>query len=228
MKVLLAGDVHGHLPSSDRPTWEFLAELVNASPWPCLQVGDIGRYPPLGRPLYFIFGNNDWPPAVNSGNYVNLRPGEVVVLVDGPEGLRVAGLNGAYDPLYYWRPELIPPAERDLYFTAGDVAACLRLRDVDLFLAHGVPAGFGLGREPDHAVPALREILEAVRPRFFVCGHAHRRVDLTDLKTGTRLLVLAELRREFYILDTASGELTCVPTSAGLSPAGLFARPGGR
>ncbi|MER3448376.1 MAG: hypothetical protein C4315_00950, partial [Chloroflexota bacterium] len=83
-------------------------------------------------------------------------------------------------------------------------------------------------REPDHAVPALGEILEAVRPRFFVCGHAHRRVYLTDLKTGTRILILAELRREFYILDIASGELTCVPTSAGVSPASLFARLGGR
>jgi len=228
VRVLLAGDVHGHLPGSDRPTWEFLAELVNLSPWPCLQAGDIGRYPPLNRPLYFVFGNNDWPPAVSPQHYVNLQPGEVAVLPDGSEGLRVAGLNGVYDPLYYRRPELIPPAERGLYFTPDDVAACARLREVDIFLAHGVPAGFGLGREPDHAVPVLREILEAVRPRFFVCGHAHRFVYLTDLKTGSRLLVLGELRREFYILETATGELTRVPTSDGLPLAGLFGRLGGR
>jgi len=228
VRILLAGDVHGHLPGSDRPTWEFLADLVNSSPWPCLQAGDIGRYPPLKRPLYFIFGNNDWPPAVPADNYVNLRPGEAVVLTVGSEQLRVAGLNGVYDPLYYRRPELISPAERSLYFTPDAVAACARLREVDIFLAHGVPAGFGLGREPDHAVPILRDVLEAVRPRFFVCGHAHRFAYLTDLKTSTRLLVLGELRREFYILDAASGKLTRVLTSVGLPLAGLFGRLGGR
>lgn len=228
VKVLLLGDVHGHLPRTDRPTWEFLAELVDASPWPCLQAGDIGRYPPLRRPLYFIFGNNDWPPAPKSPAYVNLRPGEPVVLAAGSETLTVAGLNGVYDPAYYARPELIPAAERGLFFTPADVAACTRLRNIDIFLAHGVPAGFGLGREPDHAVPALRELLEEIRPRFFVCGHAHRFASLTDLHTGTRVIVLGELRREFYILDTASGELIRVPTAAGLPAGRLFAGLGGR
>ncbi len=223
MKVLLIGDVHGHLPGTDRPTWEFLAELVKLSPWPCLQAGDIGRYPPLGRPLYFVFGNNDWPPAPKSDCYINLRPGEPVVLTLGAETLTVAGLNGVYDPLYYARPGLIPPAERGVYFTPADVAACCRLGGIDIFLAHGVPAGLGLGREPDHAAPPLREILEQVRPRFFVCGHAHRFAHLTDLKTGTTVIVLAELRREFYILETASGELTRVPTKGGLAAGRLFA-----
>lgn len=160
MKVLLLGDVHGHLPGTDRPTWEFLAELVNASPWPCLQAGDIGRYPPLSRPLHFVFGNNDWPPTPRSENYVNLRAGEPIVLAAGAERLKVAGLNGVYDPLYYGRPELVPPAERDLYFTPAHVAACRRLEGVDIFLAHGVPAGFGRGR----SAPVFR-----LRPRPSLC-----------------------------------------------------------
>ncbi len=228
VKVLLLGDVHGHLPGTDRPTWEFLAEVVDASPWPCLQAGDIGHYPTLCRALYFIFGNNDWPPAPRSEYYVNLRPGERVVVNVGAESVTVAGINGVYDPVYYARPELIPASERGLYFTPADVAACVRLTGIDIFLAHGVPAGLGLGREPDHAAPALLEILQRVRPRFFVCGHAHRFTCLSDLRTRTTVIVLAELRREFYVLDTVSGELTRVPTTAGQPIAGVLAGLSGR
>ena len=127
--------------------------------------------------------------------------------------MRIAGLNGAYDPLY---DDLDPseprPVESMAYLVREDVDKCLPLRQIDVFLAHGCPAGLGYGREPDYGVPAIREILDAVQPRVMFCGHAHF---YREARSGpSAVYSLAELKHEYYVFDTATGALERFPSRA--------------
>jgi hypothetical protein len=86
----------------------------------------------------------------------------------------------------------------------------LRRQAIDILLAHGCPAGLGLGREPDHAVPALRQVLDALQPTYMFCGHAHF---FRYVRHGpTHVYVLAQLLDEYYILDTATQQLERIPS----------------
>jgi hypothetical protein len=89
---------------------------------------------------------------------------------------------------------------------------------VDILLAHGCPAGLGLGREPDHAVPALRHILDALQPAYMFCGHAHFFHHVRH--GGTDVYVLAQLLDEYYLLDTATRQLERIPSRALPQPHG--------
>ena len=188
-----------------------------------LQVGDMCHYRSFARPVYWIIGNNDWPDVVRqveSGerplhNLHNLKTGQVLTLSNGMEEVRVAGLNGAFDDLYY---ELNDGPERPLasqaYFLRSDVEKCLTLRDVDIFLVHGCPAGLGYGREPDYSVPAIRQILDAVQPRIMLCGHAHLFKEAQTARST--VYALNQLKDEYYILDTQSGTLERFPSGRSL------------
>jgi Icc-related predicted phosphoesterase len=179
-----------------------------------LQVGDMCHYRSFARPVYWILGNNDWPGVVaqvESGarpleNFYHLKTGAVVTLRHGTEQVRIAGLNGAFDNLYYDLedgPER--PLESQAYFLRSDVEKCLTLRQIDIFLAHGCPAGLGYGREPDYSVPALRTLLDTVQPRLMFCGHAHM---FREARTASSTVyALNQLKDEYYILDTTSGHL---------------------
>jgi hypothetical protein len=83
---------------------------------------------------------------------------------------------------------------------------------VDILLAHGCPAGLGLGREPDHAVPALRQVLDTLQPSYMFCGHAHF---FRHVPHGpTDVYVLSQLLDEYYILDTSTRQLERIPSRA--------------
>jgi Icc-related predicted phosphoesterase len=222
MRVAIIGDIHGWFEPTQQPTIEYFEEVVATLECDLmLQVGDMCHYRSLARPVYWIYGNNDWPPAIadieagrrDVRNLRNLKTGEVVQITTGDETLGVAGLNGAYDPLYS-APSAIAcndPAASS-FFTQADIDAMLRLRGqaVDILLAHGCPAGFGLGREPDHAVPALRQVLDALQPTYMFCGHAHF---FRYVRHGpTHLYVLAQLSDEYYLLDTETQKLERIPS----------------
>ena len=86
----------------------------------------------------------------------------------------------------------------------------MRGQPVDILLAHGCPAGLGLGREPDHAVPALRQVLDALQPTYMFCGHAHF---FRYVQHGpTHVYVLAQLLEEYYMLDTSTQQLERIPS----------------
>jgi Icc-related predicted phosphoesterase len=86
----------------------------------------------------------------------------------------------------------------------------MRGQAVDILLTHGCPAGLGLGREPDHAVPALRQVLDALQPAYMFCGHAHF---FRYVQHGpTHVYVLAQLLDEYYILDTSTRHLERIPS----------------
>ena len=74
------------------------------------------------------------------------------------------------------------------------------LKNVDIFLAHGCPSGLDFGREPDHAVPAIREILDCVRPHYMFCGHGHFFKQVVH--DGCRIYSLDLASRAYYTLDT--------------------------
>jgi hypothetical protein len=148
-------------------------------------------------------------------NLRHIKTGQLVTVTVGQETLVVAGLNGAYDPLYsdVPQPDPIDPAGAS-FFTPAEVAAMLALQgqSIDILLAHGCPAGLGLGREPDHAVPALRHILDALKPSYMFCGHAHF---FRHVRHGcTDVYVLAQLLDEYYLLDTVTRRLEHIASRA--------------
>jgi Icc-related predicted phosphoesterase len=199
---------------------EYAVELTATVPVAAfLQVGDMCHYRSFARPVYWILGNNDWPDVVQQvatgarplHNLYHLKTGEVLTLEHGAEQVRIAGLNGAFDDLYYGLDDgpQRPPESR-AYFVRSEVEKCLELRQIDIFLAHGCPAGLGYGREPDYGVPAIREILDTVRPRLMFCGHAH--VFRQAGTAGSTVYALNQLKEEYYILDTTAGRLERYPS----------------
>lgn len=220
MRLGILGDVHGFLPGSDMMSIDFAVHLTETLAVEAfVQVGDMCHYRSFARSVYWIIGNNDWPDVVRQietgerplRNLYNVKPGEVVTLTQGTEEVRIAGINGAFDDLYY---DLAPTQERPIeslaYFVRADVEKCLPLQNIDIFLVHGCPAGLGYGREPDYGVPAIRTVLDTVQPRFMFCGHAHLfRVAHTATST---VYALNQLKDEYYILDTSSGILERFPS----------------
>ena len=220
MRLGILGDIHGYLPGSDVLGVDFAVRLTQTLQVDAfLQVGDMCHYRSFARPVYWIIGNNDWPDVVRqveSGerpleHFHNLKPGEAVTLTKGAETVRIAGLNGAFDDLYYDLDPADPrPTESLAYFVREDVDKCLPLRQIDVFLAHGCPPVLGYGREPDYGVPAIREILDAVQPRVMFCGHAHF---YREAHSGASTVYsLDELKHEYYVFDTATGALERFPS----------------
>jgi Icc-related predicted phosphoesterase len=222
MRVAIFGDIHGWFEPTQQPTIDYFRSVVASLECDLmLQVGDMCHYRSLARPVYWIYGNNDWPPAIadiEAGRRVvhnlrHIKTGQPLLLTAGEETLCVAGLNGAYDPLYSEMPDADgnDPAQSG-FFSRSDVAAMLALRGtpIDILLTHGCPAGLGLGREPDHAVPALRQILDALQPAYMFCGHAHF---YRYVRHGpSHVFVLAQLQDECYVLDTKTQQLERIPS----------------
>jgi Icc-related predicted phosphoesterase len=224
MRVAIFGDIHGWFEPTQQPTIAYFQDVVASVDCDLLlQVGDMCHYRSLARPVYWIYGNNDWPPAIadiEAGrrevhNLRHVKTGQIVMATVGQETLAVAGLNGAYDPLYSDAPDPDPTdAAGASFFTQDDVAAMLALEGhpIDILLTHGCPAGLGLGREPDHAVPALRRILDILQPAYMFCGHAHF---FRHVRHGrTDVYVLAQLLDEYYLLDTVTRQLERIPSRA--------------
>jgi Icc-related predicted phosphoesterase len=222
MRIAIFGDIHGWFEPTRQPTIAYFQDVVAALDCELmLQVGDMCHYRSLARPVYWIYGNNDWPPAIadieagrrQAHNLRHLKTGEPVTITVGDESVCVAGFNGAYDPLYSEMSEVDGrDPEAASFFTRAEVKTMLGLRGqrIDILLAHGCPAGLGFGREPDHAVPALRHILEALQPTYMFCGHAHfyRYVQ----HERTHVYALAQLLDEYYLLDTSTQRLERIPS----------------
>ena len=215
MNVLIFGDIHGYTGTSDIPTIDVVMDIVKqVDAQVILQVGDMGGYRHFSKPVHWIYGNRDSLSLMEANrkglspyeNLININTGEVLTFHFEEEKITVSGLNGAYDPLYYdFKRESLD----DLgYFTKSDIEKCTKLKDIDIFLVHGCPSGLGLGREPDHGVPAIRTILEKVKPRYMFCGHAHFYCEVEYDRSMVYTLDLAS--KEYYILDTKLGELSAI------------------
>jgi len=220
MRLGILGDIHGYLPGSNTMCIDFAVELTATLQVDAfLQVGDMCHYRSFAQPLYWIYGNNDWPDVIRQietgerplHNLHHIKTGQVLTLEKTGDQVRVAGLNGAFDDLYYDLEDGPDrPIDSQAFFLRSDVEKSLQLRQIDIWLAHGCPAGLGFGREPDHGVPAIRDILDTVQPRVMFCGHAHI---YREARTATTTVyALQQLRDAYYIFDTCSGELEAFPT----------------
>lgn len=220
MRLGILGDIHGYLPGSNTMCIDFAVELTATLQVDAfLQVGDMCHYRSFAQPLYWIYGNNDWPDVIRQieagerplHNLHHIKTGQVLTLEKAGEHVRVAGLNGAFDDLYYDLEDGPDrPIDSQAFFVRSDVEKSLQLRQIDIWLAHGCPAGLGFGREPDHGVPAIRDILDTVQPRVMFCGHAH--IYREACTATTTVYALQQLRDAYYIFDTCSGELEAFPT----------------
>lgn len=215
MKILIFGDIHGYAGNTDRFTIDIVVDVVDKTDAELvLQVGDMCSYRDFGKPVYWIYGNNDSLSMMKANregkitkkNLNHIRTGEVFTLTNSDESIRISGLNGAYEPAYfnYNRDEF----DDEGYFTESDVEKCLGLSDIDIFLAHGSPSGLNLGREPDHATPEIRKILEYVKPRYMFCGHSH--IYREAEYEGSRIYSLNQANKEYYILDTKTDSFSIV------------------
>ena len=110
MRLGVLGDIHGYLPGSDRMCIDFAVNLTATLAVDAfLQVGDMCHYRSFARPVHWIYGNNDWPDVVRQvetgerplQHLYHVKTGEVLTLSHGTEHVRIAGLNGAFEDLYY-------------------------------------------------------------------------------------------------------------------------------
>jgi lariat debranching enzyme len=141
----------------------------------------------LGAPLYFIGGNHEpWVAldAAGPGWWVAARAyylGRCGATTIG--GLRVAFLSGIYSS----RVTDISKGQRTTgrersYYLRGELTALVAqsesLGQIDLLLTHDWPSGLP-GEKPGTGRPELRDLCARLRPRWYCCGHMHRRADHT-------------------------------------------------
>ncbi|TSC31910.1 metallophosphoesterase [Corallococcus sp. Z5C101001] len=146
------------------------------------------------RPLYFIGGNNedfealhdlqdggDLAPDVHYLGRAGLRE---------LDGLRVAYLSGIHAPRFIdqplRRPTSLDTSKQAGYFRASEVERVSAARDVDLLLVHEWPRGIvqKARDEPPSPPrplpspwignPVTRKLVDAVQPKWVLCGHSHK------------------------------------------------------
>ena len=154
----------------------------------------------MKRPLYFIAGNNeDFEALHDSPDGLQLAPNVQYLGRAGLKtlhGLRVGYLSGIHAPRFYEqplkRPRSLDTAKQAGYFRVSEVETVAGLRDVDLMLAHEWPRGLPQrvqeqGGPPEGRTlpsywignPITRRLVEAVHPKWVLCGHSHRAFAVT-------------------------------------------------
>lgn len=200
---MVLGDVHGENPINRDALLDLLSNVEYDF---ALQVGDLGWYADLPRPLYFIPGNNedfDLLPEVARGKYRNLHLIESGEAIE-KSGLRIAGLRGNYAPTQYEKPRGDLRGDRRRHFTREDVEATLRLDSVDVLLSHEAPHGL-VFRGYDAGNKYVDLLVRGLSPRYHFAGHhheyRHQRLD------GTRAYVLAPANQEYLVLEPEEGRV---------------------
>jgi predicted phosphodiesterase len=147
----------------------------------------------LGRPMYFIAGNNEDFAALHPIQGGGVLPGPLHYLgragVVEISGLRVGYLSGIFAPKHFATP-LEAPVNREKwkqsgYFRKEEVDKLLAEKPVDILLLHEWPKGL-VPRGSRAGGPALRAarfpwignlsakaLCEALRPAWVLCGHSH-------------------------------------------------------
>jgi uncharacterized protein len=220
------GDIHG--------AFDVARRIVSRHPevpfWLC--VGDLateaGEYESVGRPLYWIHGNNDNFDAIASGDlaadlhYIQNGTAlavRVPALTHGESGpdIGIAGLGGTFAPTWYDTPAADLPhprkgsaratelADKRRHFVREQVEACKRLTGIDVFMTHEAAKPFRPfpgNRGPDAGKAQINEILQTMRPRLHFFGHHHRFSD--DVREGVRSVGLDLVTRSYLLVNGAS------------------------
>jgi len=221
MKIALFGDIHGFFEHGQLSAIQVFQKVVASLKVDLiLQLGDMCYYTSQAQPVYCIYGNNDFVKIFQEldrgenrlKNLIPIKTGEILSFKKDHEQIKLSGLNGAYDPLIYplTRDQLREEWQKG-YFVKEDMESCLGLKDLDIFLVHGCPWGLGFNwRGQDIGEKPIRLLVDAIKPRFMFCGHAHLYKEILYNKS-IRIVSLAEFKREYYILDTLKGEITRIP-----------------
>ncbi|MFH1623841.1 MAG: metallophosphoesterase [Pseudomonadota bacterium] len=223
MKFGIFGDIHGRIEYTTILTIELFKKIVESIDVDAiLQVGDMCYYPwSYSKPIYWIYGNNDMVEIIEDietgrkdiENLRNIKTGEVLSFQKGDQSIRVSGLNGGYDGIYYsWERSELDTRNLRNYFIKRDVEACSVLKNIDIFLTHQCPSGmdFGRGLDKDLGAAPIRELVDRINPRFVFCGHLHRFKEVDY--NGTRIYTLSQVKEEYYVLDTETEELERIKT----------------
>jgi Icc-related predicted phosphoesterase len=209
------GDIHGDFQSAHR----IMERHPEVPFWVC--VGDIadadGRYEDLPAPLYWIKGNNENFDLIASGDF----PANLLYIANGQlmdvDGLTIAGLGGTLAPTWYETraADLPPPPQRRKggskkddkrrHFVREEVAACVAMRGVDLFLTHEAPRPYRIGRIDAGKTP-INEVLVAMRPRLHLFGHHHRFSE--QQQDGVRSVGLDLVSRSYLLIDSETMAVT--------------------
>ncbi len=81
-----------------------------------------------------------------------------------------------------------------------EVAACKRLKDIDLFLTHEAPRPFyPAGRRIDAGKTVINEVLASMRPRLHLFGHHHEFTD--SVRQGVRSIGLDIVGKSYLLID---------------------------
>ncbi|KXB06170.1 hypothetical protein AKJ53_01130 [candidate division MSBL1 archaeon SCGC-AAA382F02] len=214
MRVLCFGDTHD---SSDLRT---LVKEDDLSYDMVLCVGDfINREKEsysMPKPTYAVFGNHDAispkqgkPQSFEtaeeliecSSNITHVEDGEVYA----EQTLRLAGLNGNYSPKNFDSSK--PDSNNPRHITKKAHEKCLNLKHkprLDFFLSHEAPLGcadldWRTGEE-HYGRGVIRELLDVLKPRFFLTGHIHsQQVELCE---GVWTINVGYgVKKEFVIVD---------------------------
>lgn len=169
MKLIIFGDPHGNVNVLDEVIGKENPDYV-------LSTGDLSVYKECKVPHYFIHGNHEdfkLLKSLDKGKLVirnlhHMKTGRIYALEKGTEIVKVAGLNGNYSPTF---------RERERHFTKEEIESCIQLKGVDIFLSHEAPSDIGFKKghsSGDLGIEAVKQILDAVKPKYFIFGHHHK------------------------------------------------------
>ncbi len=117
-------------------------------------------------PLLYVRGNHDlrYRDAPPPGDDVDCRLVTVA-------GVRILGFEGSL----WYNGQGVQYTEREMWWRVVRTRPALwRARGADLVLAHAPPYGVHDGTDPAHTgFRVFRQLLHALRPRYFVHGHTH-------------------------------------------------------
>ncbi|KXA98627.1 hypothetical protein AKJ39_01375 [candidate division MSBL1 archaeon SCGC-AAA259J03] len=170
----------------------------------------------MPEPTYAVFRNHDAvspkqgaPQSFRTAEELIERSDNITHVEDGrvhkEQGLRLAGFNGNYSPRNF--DESKADSTKPRHSTKKAYRKCLDLRHgsrLDFFLSHEAPLGCAdldwRTGEKHYGVDVVRELLEVLRPRFFLSGHIHSQ-QVGFCKGTWAINVGYGVNREFVIVD---------------------------
>lgn len=152
-------------------------------------------------PLLYVHGNHDGRYAANPPEGCLCIEDQFLVY----NGIRILGLGGCRK----YRDGEHQYTETEMRRRIRRLRWLLRISGgVDIVVTHAPPAGVGDGSDPAHVgFGALRELLDAYRPRYLLHGHIHLRYgrDRTRERNYRGTTVINTSER--YILELPEGDV---------------------
>jgi len=195
MKTMMVSDIHySSKPFYDidqsRTFLHLYSAIEKENPDLLISAGDFGKeatremFDPIIKSVHLltIYGNHDDIALVQNlrnadGSSCWLRDGEVLEL----SGLRIAGINGNIA----WK------RKKSHHKTVEQVKSIIKTyaqEKIDFIVAHEAPKHPSLLKnEQELGFEIFNEVVEELRPKLYLCGHAH--VPSQILKIGETLLV---------------------------------------